>query len=150
MIKRVSRKALIADPYHGWNTFIEILAMGDAKFLTAVQRRAQLLFRYDSEVQNGGHLQYFCNQSDVRVDEVTEALKVFGLLEQVGILERADVMWNSKRRSPISSIGEFVREAIEGEFAALDEAYSACASTVVNALNDHLKSHFDEYIETVE
>ncbi len=52
MIKRVSRKVLLAEPHYGWNTFIEILAMADAKVLTAVQRKAQLLFRYDSEVQN--------------------------------------------------------------------------------------------------
>jgi hypothetical protein len=56
--RRLSRELVARQPYERWNAFIDLVATEDATRLTATQRAAQLAFWYDSEVQNGGHLQY--------------------------------------------------------------------------------------------
>ena len=47
-------------PYLLWNTFIGIIAEDPSK-LSDIQGLAHFAYQYDSEVQNGGHLQYFEN-----------------------------------------------------------------------------------------
>ena len=50
------------DPNLIWNQFTDFLAMSDIDHLDSAQRPAYLVFWYDSEVQNGGHLQFFLNR----------------------------------------------------------------------------------------
>ncbi len=50
-------------PYCIWNAFVELLASHDYNELSPRQRAAHLVFWYESEVQNGGHLQFSENRS---------------------------------------------------------------------------------------
>ena len=61
-----------------------------------VQAVAHFAFWYESEVQNGGHLQYFENmfnrykaKEDIVVSATLEALKVIGAKKQAKILSQA-------------------------------------------------------------
>jgi hypothetical protein len=42
------------------------------------QRPAHLVFWYESEVQNGGHFQYFTNRSDHHIEETIQSLNALG------------------------------------------------------------------------
>jgi hypothetical protein len=53
------------EPYRVWNAYVDLLAVEDHRDLVPEQRAAYLVFWYESEVQNGGHLQYFENRGTV-------------------------------------------------------------------------------------
>jgi hypothetical protein len=62
MIRRKLTKGIIEkERFQIWNSFVDILVMEDENKLTDIQIDAQRAFLYESEVQNGGHLQYFEN-----------------------------------------------------------------------------------------
>ncbi len=52
----------------------DMCALSDIQDLTPVQRLAHLAYWYMSEVENGGHQQYFLNKVDFEHDEVAQAL----------------------------------------------------------------------------
>jgi hypothetical protein len=64
---KVSRKRLHDDPAAIWNEFVHLLAMSKDSELTEIQRVAHLVFWYEHEVQNGGHLQYFENRDSLNL-----------------------------------------------------------------------------------
>jgi hypothetical protein len=53
------------EPYRVWNAYVDLLAVEDHRDLVPEQRAVYLVFWYESEVQNGGHLQYFENRGTV-------------------------------------------------------------------------------------
>lgn len=80
MIRRqITKQELQNEPHMAWNSFIDILAMEAFEDLNETQRPAQLVFWYDSEVNNGGHLQYFLNSAGERAIETAETLLEVGL-----------------------------------------------------------------------
>jgi hypothetical protein len=85
----VERTRLQQEPYLVWNAFIDLLAMEEYGDLTSVQRRAHLVLWYDSEVQNGGHGQYFENRGVNRLAETVAALRALGLPDHAQVLSRA-------------------------------------------------------------
>ncbi len=67
---KLSRQQLRDDPHLVWNTYVSILALSDSRELTPNQLDAQLVFFYENDVQNGGHLQFFENGDANRFQEV--------------------------------------------------------------------------------
>jgi hypothetical protein len=74
----VKRSDLEAGPHTLWNAWIGFLASADPARLSAVEAPAYLGFRYESEVQNGGHLQMFVNQGLEFAEQTLEALPKLG------------------------------------------------------------------------
>jgi hypothetical protein len=111
---------------------------------------AHLAFWYDSEVQNGGHLQYFENQGTARVGEVVGALRRLGADCQADILLRAKAQHGMEPRPPISSVEEYVEIALKGEYASLDSEYYAAEPATTKLLADFLESHEGEFIERID
>ena len=80
--KVVSSALLQKNPCAIQNAFVDLVGMMDYDTLLPEQRFAHLAFQYDSEVQNGGHLQYFTNLvlivgsavAEARVKETVQAL----------------------------------------------------------------------------
>lgn len=62
-----------------WNAFVDILSVEDYDDLSPTQRVPHLVLTYDSEVQNGGHAQYFDNQGHSTAAETITALRTMGL-----------------------------------------------------------------------
>ncbi|MBI3822061.1 MAG: DUF4375 domain-containing protein, partial [Planctomycetes bacterium] len=143
--RTVSRKQLEAEPYIVWNEFVGILAMSEYDDLTEIQRTAHLCFWYDSELQNGGHLQYFENQGDTRVEEVIRSLKLLRGAAQADVLLRAAVRFRSKRRKRIENAEDYVEKALEDEFDSLDSDYYRCRPEVGELLENYLAEHRDEF-----
>jgi hypothetical protein len=122
------KRILITEPSPGldlkaniWNGFVELLALSSLEELTPEQRQAQLVFWYDSEVMNGGHLQYFLNQGPAEAREATGALESLGATEHARLLTDALQVWTSVPRENLTSVDEYVDRALEGEFDQFDQ-----------------------------
>jgi hypothetical protein len=81
MRRTLRREDAERDPDLVWNEFIEFLAMSDLDQLDSIQRAAALAFSYDSEVQNGGHLQFFANRPTELIPEAIGALRHIDAVE---------------------------------------------------------------------
>jgi hypothetical protein len=70
--------------------------------LSAEQRPAHLVFWYESEVQNGGHLQYFENRGIEHLAETIAALGLVSASCQQRLLQDASTLFLSNPRKPTS------------------------------------------------
>lgn len=137
MRRTVAAAALRREPHLVWNAFIDLLALEDYDDLSPLQRKAHLVFWYESEVQNGGHGQYFENQGCRRLREAIAALCELGLACQAAVLSRAADILDAGTAFP------------EGLAEELDRAFHACAPSATAALERHLATHQDDYVSIV-
>lgn len=140
MKRTVERARLHQEPHLVWNAFIDLLAVSEYGALSRIQRKAHLVFWYDSEVQNGGHSQYFENRGVSRLGETVAALRDFGLECQAEVLSRAAAALTDDRADWADTLSDgFVDE--------LDAAFHDCTPTATEALKRHLARHTTEYVE---
>jgi Domain of unknown function (DUF4375) len=145
---KVSKKAFRKFQGERWNAMIHLLALSPLHDLTPVQRTACLAFWYDSEVNNGGHWQYFCNRDD-DPNEVIASLKEIGAKEQARILKEAVATFPEGIKPP-TNVEEFIAGYDELGMENLDNAFYACAKSIDDCLEDYLDRHESEFIEWVE
>jgi hypothetical protein len=145
VLKRtVSIVAAESQPHLVWNAFIDLLAVEHYEDLSATQRKAHLVFWYDSEVQNGGHGQYLENQGTRRLSETISALHELGLSCQGHVLE--DVA----KAFAASAEGVAWETVLGGDaIQEFDAAFHACTPDVDRALQRHLGLHREEYVSLV-
>ena len=64
MVKPIElAKSEVSDkPYLVWNALIQLITESNHEDLNEIQSIPLFAFWYDSEIQNGGHLQYFENK----------------------------------------------------------------------------------------
>lgn len=141
MRRVVERRDLEKEPHLIWNAFIDILAMESYADLSPIQRHAHLVFQYDSEVQNGGHGQYFENCGLDRLDETLAALAALGLPCQANLLSRTTAILST--REPGQEWDDVLDSSLIKE---LDDAYYRCEPTATKALERHLADHLVEYV----
>lgn len=141
--RRVSAKHVEETPYAVWNAFVRLLTE-EYDSLSPAQRPAHLAFMYDSEVQNGGHYQYFENRSDERGEETATALRKLDLTCQADVLDKTLKKWREQDRRAAESVDRFVDYA--KEFDRLDYAYHECRPTTSDGLKAHLKRHRQEFV----
>ena len=96
--------------------------MEDYEDLTPEQRRAHLVFWYESEVQNGGHLQYFENSGAEHLEETVYAL---GLLGAEG------------------------QQEVESDFTMFDSRFHACSPTLQEYLEAYLARNQSSFVTIV-
>ncbi|SRR6266511_978315 len=144
--RRVSRQLLEKKPYVLWNEFVDILAMCEYAKLSKKQRPAHLVFRYYSEVENGGHMQYFENIGTRRIKETVAALELLGAACHAKVLSRAAAQFKSKPRSKIRSVEEYVETALQGEFDRFDREYAKCRPTLDKALEAFLANNQSDFV----
>jgi hypothetical protein len=149
MRRKIDRVAAATEPYLVWNAFIDLCAMEEYGELSATQRLGHLAFWYDSEVQNGGHLQYFLNRGTGLLEETITALGALGLGCHADVLRRAAAAWDASERQQPESAEEYSVQALEGEFDEFDGAFDECFPTIHEGLERHLEAHRDEYVELV-
>ena len=150
MIRRQIQKTdLIGDQHSAWNAFVDLIATEDYTALTEIQKSAYLVFWYNAEVQNGGHLQYFLNSAGQRALETLDALSALGLHCQEATLTDAIVLIPENPLPEIETVSGYVEEALENKFGELDSRYYACEPSSVDALEAHLKTNLKEFIEVV-
>ena len=142
MKRRVDASTASLEPHVVWNAFVDLIATENYTALSPLQRKAHLVFWYESEVQNGGHGQYFENQGRDRLRETVDALRDLGLACQASVLARA-----VERFSGADPQADWLDALPEGFVEQLDQAFSACSPDVTTALAAHLEAHKAEYIE---
>lgn len=109
-----------------WNAFV--WCMTDAKFssLNERDRALYLVFWYQSEVNNGGHFQYFLNRSATDpAHETAAALRAMQVDPMAKVLEDATALWQAKERQSMETVEHYINEAHEGEFKLLDLRFAA-------------------------
>jgi hypothetical protein len=145
----VTRQKVEAWPLNVWNAYVNLLAMEPYDELTEEQRPAHLVFWYESEVQNGGHLQYFENRGTEHLHETVDALELLGANCQKEILQEAAKLFRGRERLPIASVEDFVAAAHEGEFKAFDRRFYACSPSLPDRLKAHLALHQSWFVTIV-
>jgi hypothetical protein len=147
MKRRVTREDLQRDQYAVWNAYVDLIA--DSKHYEAmneIQRVAQLAFRYESEVQNGGHLQFFENEPAAVIEPTLASLGAIGAEVYAPILSEAISRRRSKQGKTLESIEDYIAEALEDEFADLDEAYYMAQPPMIELLENYLNKWQDEFV----
>ena len=129
-----------------WNAFIELLARSEPQELSAVQRPAQRGFWYDSEVQNGGHLQYFLNRGIIEAQAAVLDLHELGAAKFSELLVEAISTWQRGGRADPGSAVEYLALAAESEFEHIDERYYAISPSLMEILEEHLENYQDRYV----
>ena len=145
--RQLTRKQVVDTPYERWNAFIDILALEKPDVLSDVQQIAQNAFCYDSEVQNGGHLQFFENERIERAEAIFRSLHAIGASCQARVLEAAISRWRRVNRESPQSVEDYVKLALEGEFSDLDAQFYDCIPTMRQFLERYLDQNETEFIE---
>jgi len=142
MITRTLTEAEVAaEPSRVWNAFVDILAMEDYDDLSPEQRTAQLVFWYESEVQNGGHFQYFENRGTELLAATIDGLGLLGALCQQQVLSEAGEMWLSHSRPHIQTAQEVCDAALEEQFEDFDSRFHSCSPSLQQTLETYLARH---------
>jgi hypothetical protein len=131
----IAKSAVDGDPNLVWNTFVELLAMRRYEDLSAEQRPAHLVFWYESEVQNGGHEQYFENCGTEHLDETIAALESLGANCQRSILRAATK--------------KFLATAGNGDLSDFDSRFEHCTLSLVEYLQNHLAQHRRNFVQII-
>lgn len=147
MKQTLRRHDIAADEFLLWNRFVAFLARSNPELLEPAQRPSFLAFWYDSEVQNGGHLQFFLNRPGHPMLETVLAL------ETLGAKEHAEVLLQALKLSPPASPTtgeEFVAMALEDEFERLDKTFYSIVPTVTDLLESHLDTNIADFFMVVD
>lgn len=107
------------------------------------------MFWYDSEVNNGGHLQYFENQGTNHLTETINTLKELKAFSQAEILEKAGKQFLGKKRNKIKLVLAFVKKAGEGEYDEFDNEFYESTPSTNDVLNDFLTKYQDQFVKII-
>jgi len=146
----VTRKDASENPHLIWNAFVDLLASCGYAELSVEQRLAYLVFWYDSEVLNGGHLQYFQNRDTEYLDETIVSLGLLGATCQQQVLREAGALFLRHPRKQIRTLEEYAATAREGGFSALDRRFYDCSPSLQECLERHLKEHQSRFVTVAE
>ncbi|MCX7923108.1 MAG: DMP19 family protein [Clostridia bacterium] len=149
IIKSLNKLNVEKEPYLVWNAFINVIGLEEYNDLNEIQRIPHLCYWYDSEVNNGGHLQYFENCGISRLKETIAALEVLGAIEQANILKEASDKYMKKRRNPIRTVFEFVKKASEGEYEEYDNRFYSSEIQLDEYLKIYLDRNLKYFVEIV-
>ena len=141
IIRSLTKDEVDAEPFRVWNAYIDVLAMEDYGDLSPEQRPAHLVFWYESEVQNGGHFQYFENRGTEHLAATIEALGLLGAICQQQVLREAGEAWLRRSRPRVQTAQEFCDTALEGEFEAFDSRFHSCSPSLQQSLETYLVRH---------
>lgn len=129
-----------------WNAFVQLLAMSEPEELGPSQLPAQRAFWYDSEVQNGGHLQYFLNRGITEAQAAVPNLRDLSAIVFSELLREAISIWEEGGRSPAESAEEYVELALEAEFESIDLRYYSVSPPLTEILAEHLNQNQSRYV----
>ena len=144
---KLTQKEVDADSNLIWNTFIDIIGGGEDPSRTPLQEHCHYCFRYDSEVLNGGHLQFFENNGINYAKRVLFALSGLGLIAPSRILSEALSLAEKHEWPRFENLEEYVEGAREKEFNGFDDAYYELKPSVSESLEQVLIRQQSEFVE---
>jgi hypothetical protein len=125
----------------------EIALMHEYEELDDVQKVAHLSIWYESEVNNGGHLQYFHNRRLQWIEETIAALATIGASGQAEILRRAVDRWQGTERRRPRTLMEYHGVQVGREFGDLDAAFYKCSPDISGLLDDYANANESHFVE---
>jgi len=140
-IRTLSKQDVEKEPYLVWNALVDLLAIESYEDLSEEQRATHLVCWYESEVQNGGHLQYFENRKGMHLSETLTALGVLKANCQQKVLQDAADLFFSRQRTPIQTPEEYITIALKEEFSELDSRFHECSPSLTECLEAYLQHH---------
>ena len=150
------KSEIVNKPYLIWNAFIQVITESRYADLNDIQNVALFAFWYDSEVQNGGHLQYFenkgklfRNREPLLFSTTLESLKILGAKEQANILSLASEKYLSQVRNHPNNVEEYCTLALEDEFGEYDRRYYKCTPDMNSLLEMYLQKHLNEFVKLI-
>lgn len=149
ILRSLTKDEVENEHWRVWNAYVDLLAMEDYDDLSPEQRPAHLLFWYDSEVQNGGHFQYFENRGTTRLAETVDALGKLGAACQQQVLQEAGKLWLSRPRIHPETSQDFCDIAMEGEMDSFDARLYACSPSVDEVLEEYLREHQSFFVHII-
>jgi hypothetical protein len=149
VIKTLNKKAIQEDEYYIWNSFIELVVSESFEDLNDIQKSAYLCFWYDSEVMNGGHLQYFENRGTGQLTDTVAALAQIGANKQAELLEEAYKVYSANERKPIHTIQDYVDVAADDEFDGIDARFYESKPQIQEVLEKYVNEHVDQFFEII-
>jgi hypothetical protein len=136
-------------PDDAWNAFIGVLARSPHE-LDIEQVPAHLVFVYESEVQNGGHLQYFENGYGGAAAVTVEALRLLHAHRHAAILEEAYALHLQENRPKSEAKEEYIAAALEDRYGQLDALFGDCEPALIAFLEQHLAERPEPYFDLSE
>ena len=150
VLRKVNRKEYGEWEGRAWNAFVDLVATGDPTCFTDIQLRAYLVFWYDAEVANGGHLQYFVNHCPEQVVATLQALNDLKMpYHQIVLLDAFEFVKLNPIKN-IETVEEYVAEELEDKFGQFDADFYECEPQPFEVLKSYLAEHFDEFIELTD
>jgi hypothetical protein len=125
---------------------VDLLACSTYEELNDVQRAPHLAFWYESEVQNGGHLQFFENRPADHIEPTLDALRALKAEMYVPILTEATERWRSRQREKSDTAQAFISAALAREFDDLDLVYYDTQPPVTKLLENYLGLNPTEFV----
>lgn len=127
---------------------ISMIFQKDFLQLTQTQQNVSLTFIYDSEVLNGGHLQYFQNQGTENTSLVLEFLEKIGADCQKEILTKVYELVQKLPVIAAKTIKEYQERAMKGEFFEFDMVYYKCSKEIgTELLPKYVNENLHEFVE---
>jgi hypothetical protein len=134
------------DAADDWNAMAELGFTLPRDRQTDAQRVAGDALKYEGEVMNGGHMQFFENRGVDAAEATIRALETLGARDHLAILTAALAVWRGRTRSSIQSAQEYSARAMEGEFDAHDKQYYEAKPDLNTYLRKYLAEHRNEFI----
>ena len=106
-----------------WNHFISLATMNHLSSLTQEQQTAVIVFWYDAEVNNGGHLAYFENHPHIPSDNLIHAL------QEVGADSFVENFQNAVAHGPYD------------DYITVDQAFDNISPSLTVILRQYVVSH---------
>ena len=148
MIKRtLSKEQIEKEPWQIWNSFVDLVCMEKYYDLTPIQKVASALFWYNSEVQNGGHMQYLANQGIDHLKETILAFEKIGNKDFLPILTKAFNIYGTSNLDEIEEVEDYVAVALQDHFAECDTKFHEIEPSIDKILEDYLYQYQVEFIE---
>jgi hypothetical protein len=142
----ISRADYEGEKWQRWNAFVDWATKTEAKGLPGKLRGLFMMFWYDSEVQNGGHVQFLSNRGFEFATKTIQALREHGLETHAVVLFHS-VNEISKKSPDIRRFikkAEFINAAMSEEAQKADRDYSECRPPLIEYVEKYLEENKED------
>jgi|GEM_PF-719708 len=135
----------LSEDFKLWNRFVSYLSSTEFNSFATERESLALVFWYESEVQNGGHLQYFENWGVKHAEAAVVALEAIGCSEHALILKEAIGRYGETDGEPIRSKSEYVEAALQGDLDESDKRFHEAKQGLIDTLERYLTENKAKY-----
>ena len=151
MIKQIlTEKQIIEEPWQVWNSFVDLVSMEQYDDLTPVQKVGSALFWYNSEVQNGGHMQYLINHGISHLKSTINAFETIENNDFAPLLKKANEIYNTLDLSSIANVEDYVEMEFQDYFSECDQKFYQIEPSLEDILEEYLRNNQSAFIEIVQ